>query len=453
MDTVTATPAIEPLLNRATRIEPYANERTLYRLLAALSVLALAGLTLLTAGLVWIVIGWLFLGYLCLASWFIGHVRGNGVRITAGQYPQLYQRLLNCCVVAGLDQPPEFYLLGGNGMRNAFAARFLNRYYVVLMSDIVDALEDDQEALNFYIGHELGHIERGHLSRAWFLQLAMMLPLVGCAYARAREYTCDQYGLACCASVDSAVRALSVLAAGAQRWKTLDAHEYASQAAATGGFWMSLNELLSDYPWLCKRVARIRGDKPSAPARHPFACALACLVPRTGLGVIGGFVVYSYLVLIVAVVVASLAAGWPGPQASSSPDVHGQARDYATVEAAHEAAMDAIARTEAFVKRHRRWPASLAETGYTFEPSFAVAAIEIPAGSHGAIAVRFKEPYAGYSIEYARMADLGADDGNWVCGTSGIPDHAVPADCQASAIDSSEVAVRVHEAAPAHISK
>lgn len=151
--------------------------------------------------------------------------------------------------------------------------------------------------------------------------------------------------------------------------------------------------------------------------------------------------------LAVAAVVFSLPASPP----SALADVHGRARDYATVEAAHEAAMDAIARTEAFVRRHRRWPASLAETGYTFAGSFAVAAIEIPAGSNAAITVRFKEPYAGYRIEYVRLAGLNADDGDWVCATGGIPEHAVPADCEASAIDRSEVAVRAPRSHPIRI--
>ncbi|MGH8746356.1 MAG: M48 family metalloprotease, partial [Burkholderiales bacterium] len=36
-------------------------------------------------------------------------------------------------------------------------------HYIVLLSDVVDALESERGAIDFYIGHELGHIRRKHL--------------------------------------------------------------------------------------------------------------------------------------------------------------------------------------------------------------------------------------------------------------------------------------------------
>jgi hypothetical protein len=44
------------------------------------------------------------------------------------------------------------FLLNGDGIFNAFATRFLGRNLMVLFSDIVDAMEAQPEALNFYIG-------------------------------------------------------------------------------------------------------------------------------------------------------------------------------------------------------------------------------------------------------------------------------------------------------------
>jgi hypothetical protein len=59
---------------------------------------------------------------------------------------------------------PEAYLLQMGGMLNAFATRFLGRDFLVLYSDVVDGLADNPDALNFYIGHEIGHIKRKHLT-------------------------------------------------------------------------------------------------------------------------------------------------------------------------------------------------------------------------------------------------------------------------------------------------
>lgn len=86
---------------------------------------------------------------------------------------------------------------------------------------MVDALEDHPGALNFYIGHELGHIHRKHLIWGPVLFPAAILPVIGAAYSRAREYTCDNYGFACCEDQRDAMIGLSVLSAGDRRWKTL----------------------------------------------------------------------------------------------------------------------------------------------------------------------------------------------------------------------------------------
>ena len=61
------------------------------------------------------------------------------------------------------------------GMLNALAVRFMRQDYVVLLSNIVDALKDRPEAIRFYMGHELAHIQRRHLTRHWWLAPA------GCA--------------------------------------------------------------------------------------------------------------------------------------------------------------------------------------------------------------------------------------------------------------------------------
>lgn len=274
----------------AAPIAPYRHERPLFFIIAAFSLLI--WVPLVAFGLYTPQFGLLMLAYLAALYLFfvIAHstlislMKGNAVRLSAEQLPDLHRRLTQCCERVGLAKVPETYLMSGNGALNAFATRFLRRYYVVLLSDIVDALEDDPEAINFYIGHELGHIHRKHLVHAWWTSIGRMLPIVGAAYRRAEEYTCDNYGRACCASRESAVHALAVLAAGTQQWKRMNAAAYAGQCAATGGFWMSINEITSDYPWLCKRLARLHDDAAKFPTRNPLAWLLAVFMPRFGPG-------------------------------------------------------------------------------------------------------------------------------------------------------------------------
>lgn len=204
------------------------------------------------------------------------------------------------------------YLLHAEGAFNAFATRFFGRNFIAVYSDVVDALEGHPEAINFYIGHELGHIARGHLVWGPLLWPAGILPLLGAAYSRAKEYTCDSYGRACCRDARDAELALAALAAGGRRWATLNVPVYAGQAAATGGFWMSFHELVGDYPWLVKRVARVTNDGKGAgaPRRNPLAWLLALFVPRLGTG--GGVAAMLVVVAIIGIMAAVALPAYKG---------------------------------------------------------------------------------------------------------------------------------------------
>lgn len=282
---------------------PYRYEQTLFGIAAFMAVIFWLLLTLGTLGIFWIYMIFIYLFVLVGHSALISHLKGNAVKITAEQFPELHERIKACAATTGIAQLPESYLMSGNGILNAFATRFLRRYYVVLLSDIVDALEDDPEGINFYIGHELGHIARKHVSRQWWISPVLLFPLLGSAYRRAQEYTCDQYGAACCADKASAGHAMAVLAAGTHRWKQLDPQAFINQMAETGGFWMSLNELTSEYPWLCKRMAHIYEPKAKTPSRHPMAWVLAAFLPGGGAG---GLVVGMFMMMMVIGMVAAI---------------------------------------------------------------------------------------------------------------------------------------------------
>jgi Zn-dependent protease with chaperone function/type II secretory pathway pseudopilin PulG len=264
----------------------YKHEKPLFVIGMTISVLFWLVLIIGTFGIALIYIFFAFLIYLFAQSGLLSYLRGNGTRISAEQFPDLHARLEQCCARLGIATPPDAFLIHAGGAFNAFAARFLGRNFLVLFSDIVDAMESEPDGINFYIGHELGHIRRDHLFWGPVLFPAAVLPLLGAAYSRAREYTCDLHGLACCPSRRVAAKALSVLATGAQRWKTVDLDQLAAAAEDTSGFWMSFHELVSGYPWLVKRVARVLGPETrvTIPGRHFFAWVLALFVPRAGRG-------------------------------------------------------------------------------------------------------------------------------------------------------------------------
>jgi len=282
----------------------YPRERVLGAVTLVLALLVWLVLIVGTVGVALPLIGIGAIVYLFAHSALIAHVKGNGVELSTEQFPDLYAQFLECCKRLDIATPPEAYILNGNGVLNAFATKFLRDRYVVLTSDIADAMQGNAEGLRFYIGHELGHLRMKHISKALVRWPVLWLPLVGAAYSRARESTCDRHGLACSGSGNSAVLALSVLAAGRARWRSLNVANYVRQTEHSGGFWMSFHELISGYPWLTKRAARITDGGTGGPARNPFAYLVAIFVPFGGrLG--GGF---SFLIMVYIVgVLAAIA--------------------------------------------------------------------------------------------------------------------------------------------------
>jgi hypothetical protein len=97
----------------------YRNETTLRVIVLVLSVSIWLALLLGTIGLLVYVL--LFALFALVAhSALIAHLRGNALRISAKQMPDLYQRLYDCTRRLGMHDIPEAYLVNGNGVLNAF---------------------------------------------------------------------------------------------------------------------------------------------------------------------------------------------------------------------------------------------------------------------------------------------------------------------------------------------
>jgi Zn-dependent protease with chaperone function/type II secretory pathway pseudopilin PulG len=278
-------------------------ERTLGKLTLTLGLLLWLGLVVGTFGIALMVLLVGYVIYLFSHSALIAHLKGNGVEITPTQFPDLHEHLQACCERLEMANRPSAYVLTGNGALNAFATRFLGNEYVVLLSDTVDAMQRHPDGLRFYIGHELGHLRRKHLSGSLLRWPVLWWPLLGAAYSRARESTCDRHGAACCDSAESAVRALTALAAGPHRWEQLDLASYRRQASHSAGFWMSFHELIGGYPWLTKRAVRVMDAEAALPRRHALAYLPAAVVPFAGrLGGGFGLLIMVYVVGVLAAV-------------------------------------------------------------------------------------------------------------------------------------------------------
>lgn len=245
-----------------------------------------------------------FIAYVFAKSAAIAHLRGNATEVNEHQLPDLHKQLTFCCETLHVPGVPTMYLQNGNGVMNAFATWFLGRRYVILLSGVVEAMAPNPNGARFYIGHELGHILRhDNPFMAALRWPALRLPLLGAAFSRARESTCDLHGLACSESPELAARSLAALAAGSRSWAKVSLDGYRRQVAAGTGFWMSFHELVASYPWTGKRVIRVLDQNPEIPRRNPFAYLFAMLIPYSGrIGAGLSLLIYMYVIGILAAV-------------------------------------------------------------------------------------------------------------------------------------------------------
>ena len=207
----------------------------------------------------------IIVGYFIFHGVMLGQIRGNGIRVSERQVPQLMEMANQHARRLGMDETPDVFVLQSGGMLNAFATRFLGRNFVVVYSDVLAlATQKGEKAVSFVLGHELGHVRRKHMTRRALLYPAMIFPFLGGAYSRACEYTCDQVGNAL--EPEGGVDGLLVLAAGRDLYTQVNSAEYSNQRETETGFFVRFAEILSTHPNLTKRVAAVGGTRRREPA-------------------------------------------------------------------------------------------------------------------------------------------------------------------------------------------
>jgi len=245
------------------------------------------GILLIISILGWLIIAismiGIFYAFLAgVAAWFASgllaaHLKSESIKVTPEQLPVLHGSLEEVCRKLKLSKIPEFYIVQHNGVLNAFATRHSGRNFIVIFSDLLEALGHDSPQVRFLIGHEIGHIRRNHLLKRLLLIPSMIIPLIGKAYHRACEATCDRFGLFAAGNTQGATLGLTVLAGGKEAAPMVNATAFARQHHEERGFFVSWHELASGYPTLSQRVSKILAVKHTEFARKAGRNPLAYL--------------------------------------------------------------------------------------------------------------------------------------------------------------------------------
>lgn len=147
---------------------------------------------------------------------------GSNIKVTADNYPKIYQYLLDACEILDMPSVPDLYIDWGYSI-NAFTVGS-EHPIIVLNSGLIDLCTDDE--IMFVIGHELGHIKSNHMLYHMMAQLIDViissipggnLLAGGLQYAlyywdRMSEFTADRAGLLCCQDEKAAIHAFMKMA-------------------------------------------------------------------------------------------------------------------------------------------------------------------------------------------------------------------------------------------------
>ncbi len=238
----------------------------------------------------------------------VAHLRSEAVRVNERQLPELHAAFREVCERLGVTQIPQLYVLQAGGVLNAFATRHTGRDFVVVFSDFLEALGPSSPEMKFILGHELGHIKSRHVLKQIFLGPGLFFPLIGPAYRRAWESSCDRHGAFAAQDVEGSVRAMLTLTGGREHGRKLDPGAFAGQHTDERGFFVSLHELTSTYPTLSRRVTDLLALKSGTPARppnrNPFAYFFALFMPGGNFGGGGGAAGAMFMIVMIGLLAA-----------------------------------------------------------------------------------------------------------------------------------------------------
>ncbi len=192
---------------------------------------------------------------------------GSAVKVTDQQFPRVHEAARRAADALRFKAPPVYVAPTSWSLR-ARALGTDDTPYIVVNADLADQLTDPE--LTAVLGHELGHVQNGHvlyttalhyLSHSavffvrWIVQPAIMTLQ---AWSRRAEITCDRAALLATGDLEATLAAIIKLELGLDKGAAFSLAEYLKDMPDTKKGFGRYGELFRSHPYLPKRVQALR---------------------------------------------------------------------------------------------------------------------------------------------------------------------------------------------------
>jgi hypothetical protein len=185
-------------------------------------------------------------------------IRGNSVRLSEKQFPEVYAILKDHCRRLGMTEVPELFLTAGGIAPFSVTYSSWRENYIVLHQVLFDIVESKSiDVVMFTLAHELGAI-RLNQTALWnemLLTYVSAIKWLRNPLERARTYSRDRYGAALS---PTGFRGLLINAVGRRLMDDVDIPDYLAQASSYGGFWSGINAFFEPKPQVFNRLKELK---------------------------------------------------------------------------------------------------------------------------------------------------------------------------------------------------
>jgi hypothetical protein len=184
-------------------------------------------------------------------------VRGNSVRLSERQFPEVYAVLKGHCRRLGMTKIPELFITGSSIQPYSQTFSSWRENYIVLHQIVFDI--DDRKTMDvvsFLLAHELGAI-RLNQRAVWNEMLLTYISSIKWfrnPLERVRTYSRDRYGAALS---PTGFRGLLINAVGRRLMDHVNIEEYFAQERKYGSIWAWMNVFFDPKPQVFVRLRKL----------------------------------------------------------------------------------------------------------------------------------------------------------------------------------------------------